>query len=277
MDVINIRIIKIDGFLEEFYPAFDIDEDTGEIIDWNVPNNPQEYYKLILNTLEDLTKNRILTILKNYNYYDLSSLKENLLTDPNVKFILDWYNNYSNLIKDYLNNLKQITDIFQLIQIDLINEEENIYNQSIQLSPHPEILIQTLDGKKKFKIHEVYLLRKQKEFGGIILIDQNNNEYILDTSPVGRGNLQASIDIYEKGFIPKTQKITWKFENDFKNISYDDLLNMAKYVTDYIENLFKIEGYHNLNILKLTNITDVDNYDINLNWPDNKYQINFNE
>lgn len=61
-----------------------------------------------------------------------------LKTTEEAQTLLDWYSTYDNLIWSYIDNdLAAFQTVDELLQIDMKNIEQQIYEQSIQTSPLP--------------------------------------------------------------------------------------------------------------------------------------------
>ena len=137
---------------------------------------------------------------------------------------------------------------------------------------YPDNLIQ---AKKDALKTSVYQKRKQLENSGIT-IHTSQGDYIVDTSQIGRSNLQGTILTYEIGNLDKTSDtVPWKFENGFLELNYDQLKEISAFVTDYIEKLFLAEKQHYDAIEQLTTIEEIQNYDLDQFWPSNEYNASF--
>ncbi len=84
-------------------------------------------------------KQRLQKILNDYGYIDLSDAQFYAnQNDEEAKAILNWYSTYDDLIWQYIDNdLQEFTNIEELLQIDMKNIEQQIYEQSIATSPLP--------------------------------------------------------------------------------------------------------------------------------------------
>ena len=117
----------------------------------------------------------------------------------------------------------------------------------------------------------IHQKRKQLENLGITL-HTSAGDYIVDTSQIGRSNLQGTILTYEIGNLDKTSDaVPWKFENGFLELNYNQLKEISAFVTDYIEKLFLAEKQHYDAIEQLTTIEEIQNYDLDQFWPSNEY------
>jgi len=132
----------------------------------------------------------------------------------------------------------------------------------------------TLDEIRNFVKNNVHQKRMQLENDGIIIIGSGGTtQYLLDTSLVGRNNLANTIHSFQLGILDTTaDTVNWKFKDGtFVNVNYDTLVEMAGFVTQYIEGLFNAEQQHYVNIDGLTTETDLRAYDVTLNWPSNQF------
>ena len=113
--------------------------------------------------------------------------------------------------------------------------------------------------------------RKSLEREGLV-VKTSLGDFIVDTSQIGRSNLQGTILTYEIGLLDKaTATVPWKFENGFAELGYDQLKEIASFVVDYIEKLFAAEKQHNESISQLTTAEGIKRYDISQYWPSNEY------
>jgi len=122
--------------------------------------------------------------------------------------------------------------------------------------------------------NQVTQLRKQKENKGIIVkgFSNNPNIYRFDTSLTGRANTQAVLQAFSLGLISQNTTIHWKFlDGFFFDITLDQLHELAAFALDYVEKLFTAERNHHVTIDNLRSKDEAKHYDINVNWPSNKY------
>ncbi len=89
--------------------------------------------------LLQLEKTRVQEILDSYGYISLADIQLYASqNDTEAQAILSWYQAYDDLIWSYIDNdLSAFTNLDELLQIDMKNIEEQIYQQSIQQSPLP--------------------------------------------------------------------------------------------------------------------------------------------
>ena len=138
--------------------------------------------------------------------------------------------------------------------------------------PEPEFTFDDLKQQLRQKIHQI---RKEKENSGIN-VSTTQGTFIVDTSQIGRSNLQGTILTYEIGILNKTSdSVPWKFENGFLDLTYDQLKEIASFVTDYIEKLFLAEKQHYEAIEGLSTEEELQKYDTNQYWPLNNYSASF--
>lgn len=86
-----------------------------------------------------LEKQRLNDILDQYSYNGLADVELYASqNDPEAQVLLSWYQAYDDAIWNWLDNeLQAITDIEQLLQLDLKAVEQQIFDQSIQTAPLP--------------------------------------------------------------------------------------------------------------------------------------------
>ncbi|HCB69333.1 MAG TPA: hypothetical protein DEP48_03135 [Persephonella sp.] len=132
-----IRIIKLGNTIYENIEAKEIDGQGNEI--WNVPNDVVQLKKALSDTLAWLAKQRVNSILDQYQYNGLADVQIYASqNDQEAQTLLDWYSTYDNLIWSYIDNdLAAFQTVDELLQIDMKNIEQQIYEQSIQTSPLP--------------------------------------------------------------------------------------------------------------------------------------------
>lgn len=132
-----IRIIKLGNLIYENIEAKTIDENGNEV--WNVPNDPVQLKNTLADTLAWLSKQRVNNILDSYQYNGLADVQfYTNQNDTEAQGILSWYAEYDNLIWQYIDNdLAAFTTVDELLQIDMKNIEQQIYEQSITTSPLP--------------------------------------------------------------------------------------------------------------------------------------------
>ncbi len=134
-----ITIIKLGNLIYENIEAKTIDEEGNET--WNVPNDPVQLRNALSDTLTWLAKQRLERILDEYSYNGLADVQfyaNQATPDQEAQSILNWYSEYDTQIWSYIDNdLQSITNIEELLQIDMKNIEQQIYEQSIATSPLP--------------------------------------------------------------------------------------------------------------------------------------------
>ncbi len=94
----------------------------------------------LVSSLLQLEKQRLQNICDQYAYNGLADVQFYASqNDQEAQAILNWYQSYDDLIWSYIDNdLSAFTDFEELLQIDMKNIEEQIYQQSIQQSPLPQ-------------------------------------------------------------------------------------------------------------------------------------------
>ncbi|WP_456400119.1 hypothetical protein [Persephonella sp.] len=100
-----------------------------------VPIAKTEIQKKLL----QLQKQRLQNILDQYGYNGLADVQFYASqNDHEAQTLLNWYSTYDNLLWSYIDNdLAAFTSVDELLQIDMKNIEQQIYEQSIQASPLP--------------------------------------------------------------------------------------------------------------------------------------------
>ena len=119
---------------------------------WNFKTNKIEVYTPPLPTLQEaqtrkqkellaLQKQRIQNTLDQYGYLSLGDIQfytNQATPDQEAVALLNWYSAYDDLIWQYIDNdLAAFTSVDELLQIDMKNIEQQIYEQSITTSPLP--------------------------------------------------------------------------------------------------------------------------------------------
>ncbi len=132
-----VKIIKLGNLIYENIEPKIIDENGNE--NWNIPNDLIQLKTALSDTLTWLEKQRLNQILDKYSYNGLADVQFYASqNDTEAQSILAWYQAYDDLIWQYIDNdLAAFTNIDELLQIDMKNIEEQIYEQSIQTSPLP--------------------------------------------------------------------------------------------------------------------------------------------
>ena len=91
--------------------------------------------------LLQLQRRRLNQILDTYGYISLSDVQfyaNQTTPDQEAVALLNWYSSYDDLIWQYIDNdLTAFTNIDELLQIDIKNIEQKIFEQSIKVSPLP--------------------------------------------------------------------------------------------------------------------------------------------
>ena len=125
---------------------------------------------------------------------------------------------------------------------------------------------------------QIVALRHQKESEGIFITTSDGQTLPLDTSAIGRANIQGTLMSYQLGLLSQDQTVRWKFVNGlqkepiYQGITMEQLQEMAGFVVDYVEKLFQAEAQHQEAIQQLQTIQEIETYDLNQFWPDNCYQ-----
>ncbi len=133
-----IRIIKLGNLIYENIEVKKIDPETNTEI-WNIPNDLTELKTALTDTLAWLEKRRLEEVLDRYQYNGLADVQFYAgQSDTEAQSILSWYSEYDNLIWSYIDNdLAAFTTVDELLQIDMKNIEQQIYEQSIKTAPLP--------------------------------------------------------------------------------------------------------------------------------------------
>ena len=133
-----LRIIKLGNLIYENIEAKTIDENGNEI--WNIPNTAPELQKAFSDTLVWLESQRLKDLSSLYSYNGLADIDFYARRkDKEAKSLLDWYEAYDDAIWNWIDNeLPKITDLEQLLKLDMKQIEEQIFQQSIEASPLPE-------------------------------------------------------------------------------------------------------------------------------------------
>ena len=122
--------------IPEYVPDECINSETFEVNENCVFQKIKEQKRKKLLGLED---NRVNQIINKYEYISLADIQFYASkNDTEAKVILAWYSAYDDLIWSYIDNdLSAFTNLDELLQIDMKNIEQQIYQQSIQQSPLP--------------------------------------------------------------------------------------------------------------------------------------------
>ena len=95
----------------------------------------------IQNQLLELQKQRLNEILDQYGYNSLGDVifyANQATPDPEAQAILAWYQEYDNGIWNWIDiDLQAFTTIDELLQLDMKQVEENIFNQAVAIAPLP--------------------------------------------------------------------------------------------------------------------------------------------
>ena len=96
--------------------------------------------KLITDDLISFQRERLKNIMIQYGYNGLSDIQFYASqNDQEAKAILNWYQAYDDAIWNWLDNeLTNISDLNQLLQLDLKAVEQQIFENSIKTSPLPQ-------------------------------------------------------------------------------------------------------------------------------------------
>ena len=134
-----IRIIKLGNLIYENIEPKTIDENGNEI--WNVPNTVPELQTALSDTLVWLEKERVNNILDQYQYNGLADVQfyaNQATPDTEAQAILNWYQAYDDAIWNYIDNdLQNITNLDDLLALDIKAVEEQIFQNSIQTASLP--------------------------------------------------------------------------------------------------------------------------------------------
>ena len=133
-----LKIIKLGDLIYENIEAKFVDENGNEI--WNVPNNEEELQKAFSDTLVWIESQRLKTISDRYGYNGLADIDFYARRkDKEAKALLDWYETYDDAIWNWIDNeLPKITDLEELLKLDMKQIEERIFQESIEIAPLPE-------------------------------------------------------------------------------------------------------------------------------------------
>ena len=142
-----IRIIKLGEVIYEniepvVQEVVDFDEEGNptqfqEI--WVVPNDVTELSKAMADTLVWLAGQRLKGILNKYSYYSLADVQFYAnQNDEEAQAILSWYQAYDDAIWNWIDNeVSNITDLDNLLNLDMKAIEQQIFDQAIQIKPLP--------------------------------------------------------------------------------------------------------------------------------------------
>ena len=142
-----IRIIKLGEVIYEniepvVQEVVDFDEEGNptqfqEI--WVVPNDVTELSKAMADTLVWLAGQRLKGILNKYSYYSLADVQFYAnQNDEEALQLLDWYQAYDDAIWNWIDNeVSNITDLDNLLNLDMKAIEQQIFDQAIQIKPLP--------------------------------------------------------------------------------------------------------------------------------------------
>ena len=89
--------------------------------------------------LLQVEKQRLNKILDSYSYISLADVQfYTSQNDPEAQSILSWYSSYDDLIWQYIDNdLQNITNLDDLLALDIKAVEKQIFDTSIQTAPLP--------------------------------------------------------------------------------------------------------------------------------------------
>lgn len=122
--------------------AFVIDPSQIEVVQGKIIeiiDNNGEIRDYKQKQLLQLEKQRLNQICDQYGYNGLSDIQLYASkNDQEAQAILNWYQAYDDAIWNWLDNeLTNISDLNQLLQLDLKAVEQQIFDQSIQTAPLP--------------------------------------------------------------------------------------------------------------------------------------------
>ena len=132
-----IRVIKLKDLVYENIEAKYIDENGNEI--WNIPSTVSELQKAYSDTLIYLSKQRLNQILEKFSYNGLADVQFYASqNDEEALQLLDWYQAYDDAIWNWIDNeVSNITDLNNLLNLDMKAIEQQIFDQAIQIKPLP--------------------------------------------------------------------------------------------------------------------------------------------
>lgn len=140
----------------------------------------------------------------------------------------------------------------------MLNSSDNyIYTESGVIKA-PEKLI-SLEEAIKHKLQYLALLRYEKETSGVEF-----NGIKISTDRESVSILNSTLASLVNGF---AETIEWKTDSgEFTSIDIITLTEISRQVFEHVQNCFKQENVHALNIKQLTSVEDVNAYDIESGW-----------
>lgn len=127
----------------------------------------------------------------------------------------------------------------------------------VVIVPSPQEI--SLQDAKNQKISELSAKRYSVEIGGF-----NFNGHIIATDDRSKTLLMgARIEAMDN---PETFEINWKTSQGFVTLNAVQLIAISNAVRSFVQGCFDNEKTHTENIMALTSVQDVQNYDIEAGW-----------
>ena len=165
----KIKFIKVDKFPQCKFETYMYNPDKQEI-EIDKERFIQQATSYYISKLKMLEFKRVTEFLQKYGYKDLGDLQINYKfnsKDKEIKFLLNWYYKYDDLIWEEIENLQQIsTQIHQnsikfqkelnqiyekLVNYSPVAVEQNLFNKSVL---YAESLLAKSKSKSKFKLKD---------------------------------------------------------------------------------------------------------------------------